>query len=171
MVVVARPLSPVTGHEMIRQTFSSGGLHQVSPHRYIETTSFYLDILSPISLPAPTSTATMTTISPEGLQGLLEALEIGTPNPAFTSVDIHNNPVGIYFSHIAQILVQLTECEPRVAYDSISWANDFSHLVVVTPRLRLRDVNPEELAADLQQRVIFIINTSCKKAPELTQYL
>src|ERR1700722_3268893 len=49
--------------------------------------------------------------------------------------------------------VQLTECVPQVAYDSIHWPNDTGDLAVVLPRLRLKDVNPNDLAVELRQKV------------------
>jgi arginyl-tRNA synthetase len=59
----------------------------------------------------------------------------------------------IYLSYLAEILVQLTGCMPQVAYESIQWSNEFGDLVVVAPRLRLKDVNANELAIDLKMRV------------------
>jgi arginyl-tRNA synthetase len=61
--------------------------------------------------------------------------------------------MGIYLSYLSEILVQLTECAPQVAYESIQWPNEFCDLVVVVPRLRLKGVNPTELAIDLKKRV------------------
>ncbi len=101
---------------------------------------------------------TMTTVTSNGLQSLLGAIGVGSIPLAFDWADIYNNPLGIFTTHLADVLVTLTECEPKVAYDSISWSNDMSHLVVVAPRLRIRDTNSEDLAADLQQRVCLIVH-------------
>jgi arginyl-tRNA synthetase len=61
--------------------------------------------------------------------------------------------MGVYLSYLAEILVQLTERAPQVTYESIQWPNDLGNLVVVLPRLRLKDVNPNELAVELKKRV------------------
>ena len=95
----------------------------------------------------------MSTVSIEGLQALLEAMDLDGPDLASKSPDIQYNPLSICFRHLADALVQLTNCDQQVAYKSISWSTDMTHLVVVVPRLRIRDVKAEDLAADLQQRV------------------
>jgi hypothetical protein len=95
----------------------------------------------------------MATLSSEGLQALLGEVGVESPIPPFPSADTHNSPMGIYLSYLAEILVQLTECEPQVAYDSIQWPNEFGDLVVVLPRLRRQDVDPSDFAVDLKQRV------------------
>jgi arginyl-tRNA synthetase len=95
----------------------------------------------------------MATLSSDGLQALLEGIGIERPIPSFPQADVRNSPMGIYISYLADILVQLTECEPQVAYESIQLPNDFGDLVVVLPRLRLKDVSPNDLAIELKQRV------------------
>jgi arginyl-tRNA synthetase len=95
----------------------------------------------------------MATLSSDGLQALLEGIGIERPIPSFPQADVQNSPMDIYKSYLADILVQLTECEPQVAYESIQLPNDFGDLVVVLPRLRLKDVKPKDLAIELKQRV------------------
>jgi arginyl-tRNA synthetase len=95
----------------------------------------------------------MGTLSINGLQALLGGVGAESPIPSFPSADIQNSPIDIYVSYLAKIIVQLTECEPQVAYDSILWPDDLSDLVVVVPRLRLKDVNPHELAVELNRKV------------------
>ena len=95
----------------------------------------------------------MATTTPDGLQALLTAVGVEDPIPSFPLADTQNNPLGIYLSHLAEALVQLTGCEPQVAYDSIHWPNEQCDLAVVLPRLRLQDAKVEELAAELIQRV------------------
>jgi arginyl-tRNA synthetase len=95
----------------------------------------------------------MGTHSADGLHALLGGVGAKTPIPSFSSADIQNCPMDIYISYLAEILVQLTECEPQVAYESILWPDDFCDLVVVVPRLRLKSVNPNELAVELNKRV------------------
>lgn len=95
----------------------------------------------------------MATLSPEGLQGFLEALEVEFPHTDQALIDMVNNPMDIYRYHLAEILIKLTECEQQVAYKSVIWANDMSHLVVIAPRLRVKGIKSEDLAADLHDRV------------------
>jgi hypothetical protein len=95
----------------------------------------------------------MATTTPDGLQALLAAVGVEDPIPSFPLADTQTNPLAIYLSYLAEILVKLTECEPQVAYDSIHWPNEQGDLAVVLPRLRLQDVKLEKLAADLIRRV------------------
>ncbi|KIY01981.1 uncharacterized protein Z520_02119 [Fonsecaea multimorphosa CBS 102226] len=94
----------------------------------------------------------MATTSTEGLYGFLEVMGIEDPSFVSATTELYTNPLAIYFSHLAELIVQLTDCEKDIAYKSIVWANDMTHLVVVAPRLRLKGVDSEDLAADLQQR-------------------
>ena len=95
----------------------------------------------------------MSTLSTDGLQTLLGRVGAECPIPSFSSADIENSPMDIYLSYLAQILVQLTGCEPQVAYESILWPDDFCDLVVVVPRLRIKDVKPTESAFELNKGV------------------
>jgi hypothetical protein len=101
----------------------------------------------------PITAAAMATLSSDGLQTLLAEVGVESPVPPFPLADIQNSPMGIYLSYLAEILVQLTECVPQVAYGSIQWPNDLGDLVVVLPRLRLKDVKPNDLAVELKKRV------------------
>jgi arginyl-tRNA synthetase len=101
----------------------------------------------------PITAATMATISSGGLQALLRRVGIKTPVPLFPSADTQNSPMAIYLSYLAEILVQLTGCAPQVAYESIQWPNELGDLVVVIPRLGIKDVSPNVLAVDLKKRV------------------
>src|SRR2546423_2674349 len=105
----------------------------------------------------------MATLSSDGLQALLRRVGVERPIPSFPLADIQNSPMGIYLSYLAEILVQLTGCVPQVAYESIQWPNDLGDLVVVVPRLRLKDVNPNDLAVELKKRVgwhaLFLLRT------------
>jgi hypothetical protein len=105
----------------------------------------------------------MATTSSEGLQRLLDSIGIPGQNLESISSDIHNDPLAICFSHLADLLVQLTDCERHVAYKSIVWAPDLTHLMVVAPRLRLKDIKGADLAADLQHRVSFVDACVCNE--------
>lgn len=95
----------------------------------------------------------MATLSTQGLEALLVGVGAESPIPLFQAADVQNSPMGIYLSYLAGILVQLTECPPQIAYESIQWPNEIGDLVVVVPRLRLKNVNANELAVDLKKRV------------------
>ena len=95
----------------------------------------------------------MATTTTEGLESFLEALSISSRSLASIAPDIYSDPLSLCYSHLAELLVQLTECEQHVAYKSIVWASDMTHLVVVAPRLRVKGVKPDDLATDLQQKV------------------
>ena len=95
----------------------------------------------------------MSTVSTDGLQALLGGVGAECPIPSFSSADIQNSPMDIYLSYLAEILVKLTGCEPQVAYESILWPDDFCDLVVVVPRLRVKDVDPTKFAFELNKGV------------------
>jgi arginyl-tRNA synthetase len=103
----------------------------------------------------------MATLSSDGLQALLGGVGVESPIPPFLLADLQSSPMGIYVSYLAEILVQLTECEPQVAYQSIQWPNDLGDLAVVLPRLRLKDVDPNDLAVELKKRVGLDVHFSC----------
>lgn len=94
----------------------------------------------------------MATLLSQGLQELLIGVGVGSPIPTFQFTDAQHSPMSIYLSYLADTLVQLTNCTPQVAHESIQWPNEFGDLVVVAPRLRLKDVNASELAIDLKKR-------------------
>lgn len=95
----------------------------------------------------------MATLTPNGLQGLLDNVGFDGSIPLFPLADIQNSPMDIYLSHLADTLVTLTGCDPQHAYDAIQWPNDMGDLVVVIPRLRLKSIQPSELALNLQGAV------------------
>lgn len=98
----------------------------------------------------------MATRSFDGLQGLLESIGVEETIPSFPLADILQSPMDIYLSFLANALVQLTGCDPLHAWDAIQWPNDFGDFVVVIPRLRLKDINNEDLASELQATVCTI---------------
>jgi arginyl-tRNA synthetase len=98
----------------------------------------------------------MATRSSDGLHALLQGVGVENAVPSFLLADIQNSLMDVYLSYLAGILVQLTECEPQVAYESIQWPNDLGDLVVVLPRLRLKDVKPSDLAVELKTKASVI---------------
>jgi arginyl-tRNA synthetase len=95
----------------------------------------------------------MATLSSDGLLALLVGVGVESPIPPFPLADPQSSPMDVYLSYLAEILVQLTECVPQVAYQSIQWPNDVGDLVIVLPRLRLKGVTPNDLAVELKKRV------------------
>ncbi|KAI1623174.1 arginyl-tRNA synthetase [Exophiala viscosa] len=94
----------------------------------------------------------MASLTLDGVQALLKHLNLEGTVSFSTIADIQSNPLDIYQANLAEILVQLTNCEPQSAYDSILLPNDLGDLTVVLPRLRLQDVDLEKLAGDLRQK-------------------
>ena len=95
----------------------------------------------------------MATLSPTGLRALLGGLEVESSIPSFDFTDSKNSPMSIYLSYLVDILVQLSDCTPQVAYQSIQWPNESGDLVIVAPRLRIKDTDASELVVDLKKRV------------------
>jgi arginyl-tRNA synthetase len=95
----------------------------------------------------------MATLQADSLKLLLNRLGVEDSSNSFPSADVLTRPLDIYRAHLADVLVQLTDCEPQVAYDSILEPNDYGDLEVVIPKLRLKGSNPKELAFNLAQKV------------------
>jgi arginyl-tRNA synthetase len=97
----------------------------------------------------------MATTELAGLQALLGRLGLDTEIPKCPETDVLAHPVDIYRSYLANILVTLLECDPRIAYESIQPATEITDgdLTIVVPRLRIKDTKPKELAAELGIRV------------------
>jgi arginyl-tRNA synthetase len=96
----------------------------------------------------------MATTDLVGLQALLGRLGLETEIPTFSETDVLTHPVDIYRSYLAHILVNLLECDPHIAYESIQPAEiTDGDLTIVVPRLRIKDTKPKDLAAELGHRV------------------
>lgn len=96
-----------------------------------------------------------TTCSVSGIENLLGRVGLDTPIPEFPGADIVHNPQDIFRVYLADTLEKLLHCDRMVAYDAIQTSNvtGMGDLVIVAPRLRLKDVRPEDLVKDLLQRV------------------
>lgn len=95
------------------------------------------------------SNGSMASLASDGLHALLASVGETQPLPKYTCADIQNSAMDIFVSYLTEYLIQKTGCDEQVAYDSIQWPNDVGDMVVVLPRLRLRDSQPEDLAAEL----------------------
>ncbi|EXJ59904.1 hypothetical protein A1O7_04051 [Cladophialophora yegresii CBS 114405] len=94
----------------------------------------------------------MATLDADSLQVLLDGLGVDDTGRSFPAADVLTRPLDIYRTHLAQVLVKLTDCEPQLAYDSIQEPNDYGDLEVVIPRLRLKGSDPKELALNLAEK-------------------
>ena len=119
---------------------------------WVALTSVLLECSLALSNFTPSLPA-MATLKSDGLQALLNKLGVESFVTTFPSTDLLTRPLDIYRSHLADILVQLTACNPQVAYDSIQEPNDYGDLEVVIPKLRLKGSNPKELAVELAEKV------------------
>jgi arginyl-tRNA synthetase len=92
-----------------------------------------------------------------GLENLLASLSLAQPTPTISGATILCNPLDIYRTYLAESLVRLTNCDPKVAFEAITPSNDASNgdAVVILPRLKLptRTMNPKELGFDIIRRV------------------
>jgi arginyl-tRNA synthetase len=104
----------------------------------------------------------VTTCSVSGIENLLGKAGLDTPIPEYPGADIVHNPQDIFRVYLADTIQKLTNCDRLIAYDAIQTSNvtGMGDLVVVAPRLRLKDVNNEDLAKDLLQNVRIYHNES-----------
>lgn len=96
-----------------------------------------------------------TTCSVGGIENLLGKAGLDTPIPDFPGADIVHNPQDIFRVYLAELVQKLVNCDRLIAYDAIQTPNvtGMGDLVIVAPRLRLKDTRPEDLVSDLAQRV------------------
>ncbi|KAH7156416.1 hypothetical protein EDB81DRAFT_646578 [Dactylonectria macrodidyma] len=104
---------------------------------------------------SPHFIAVMATCTVNGLQDLLGKAGLDTPVPDFPGSDIVHNPQDIFRAYLADTLQKLVEVDKAVAYDAIQPSNmtGMGDLVIVSPRLRLKDIKPKDLVSDLAHRL------------------
>lgn len=73
--------------------------------------------------------------------------------PRFPDADLLRDPMSIFVSYLAGTLAELTQTDPDVAFGAIQWPNDESDLVIVLPKLRLKNVDAKVLASELMHKV------------------
>jgi arginyl-tRNA synthetase len=95
----------------------------------------------------------MTTLELSGLVTTLEGLGLG-PIPQFSESHVLNRPLDIGRSYLADILQNLTECDPNLGYKSIQVPNDIftADLMVPLPKLS-RGEYSQSFSDGLRQRV------------------
>ncbi|KAF4343206.1 arginyl-tRNA synthetase [Fusarium beomiforme] len=96
-----------------------------------------------------------TTCSVSGIENLLGKAGLDTPIPEYPGADIVHNPQDIFRVYLADTLQKLLNCDRQVAYDAIQTSNitGMGDLVIVAPKLRLKDIKAEDLAKDLLQKL------------------
>ncbi|KAI9831330.1 MAG: hypothetical protein M1819_005104 [Sarea resinae] len=96
-----------------------------------------------------------TTLTVPGLESLLSKLGLAVPIPQFNDAHVLEKPVDIYRSYLAEIFARLTNADPSLVYDSLQWTQGHAKgdLVLVIPRLRLKNIRPDEFAEELAAKV------------------
>lgn len=97
----------------------------------------------------------MATCSTLGLDNLLRNAGLETPVPAFPGADLLHNPQDILRAYLAETVGGLTGCDRLVAYEAIQASNvtGMGDLVLVTPRLKLKNSKPKELVKEIAFQV------------------
>lgn len=96
----------------------------------------------------------MSTLELDGLSGLLEGLSLSEIPATGYNADVLSNPLEVYRSVLAALLVTLVDCEESDAYKSIQWPNSIFNgdISVTLPRLR-PGCKPAELSSELVDKV------------------
>lgn len=97
----------------------------------------------------------MASTSIQGLEALLQSLKVSTPIPQFPQANVLSAPADIYRSYIAEVIQKLVDCDKDTAYDTVQWANAATNadLMLITARLKLKGINPKQLAEDIVSKV------------------
>jgi arginyl-tRNA synthetase len=97
----------------------------------------------------------MATCTIDGLRDLLADAGVATPVPDFPGADLAHNPQDIFRAYLAHRLQKLVDCEAEVAYAAVDGSNvtGMGDLVIVSPRLRLKNTKPKDLVVDLASKV------------------
>jgi arginyl-tRNA synthetase len=74
----------------------------------------------------------------EGLENALSKLSVENGIPQYDGADTLHNPLDVGRSYLAELLCNLVDCEPNVAYRSIQCPNDITKgdFTVTLPKLR-----------------------------------
>ena len=95
----------------------------------------------------------MSTLSLEGIQTLLAEVGVEDPLIVHDDLDVLNDLLDVYRSHLAGFIARETRCTLEVALKCLQWPSEMGDLTAVLPRLRLRDVIATDLATELAVKV------------------
>jgi hypothetical protein len=93
-------------------------------------------------------------IAMESLERNVAALGLGAP-ATHTSSQTFTNPLDLFRSYLAEILVDIADCSDSDARKAIQWPNNVFNgdLAVVLPRLK-PGVKADKLAVDIMEKVL-----------------
>ncbi|KAJ4301026.1 hypothetical protein N0V90_003115 [Kalmusia sp. IMI 367209] len=88
-----------------------------------------------------------------GLEAALQSVSFEASIQQHNDADVLNNPLDLCRSLLAELLSELIECEPSVAYRSIHWPNNIFNgdLTVTLPKLRSGS-KPNEFGLEIRKK-------------------
>ncbi|KAH8704242.1 arginyl-tRNA synthetase [Talaromyces proteolyticus] len=96
------------------------------------------------------------TLNNQGLETLLQNLEVDGPLPVFPSISSYplENPMDIYRLYLTHATNQIIECDSANIYDSLQRPTNASKcdLTLVVPRLGIRVKKPDEFAVEIASK-------------------
>ncbi|EGE84389.1 arginyl-tRNA synthetase [Blastomyces dermatitidis ATCC 18188] len=97
----------------------------------------------------------MATLAINGLETLLQSLEVEIPVPTFPTANNVANPVDVYRCYVAKVVKQGVKCDEDTAYNAIQRTQVLAHgdVMVVVARLRLKGANVDQVALDLSSKL------------------
>ena len=99
----------------------------------------------------------MTSLTLQGLQSLLHTIGVdySIPPSDFPQANVLINPIDIYRCYLATFIAKIVGCDAQLAYDALQWTTTLvkGDLVMVVPRLRLKGVQPNQLAIEIASKV------------------
>lgn len=99
------------------------------------------------------------TLESQGLEALLRNLQVETPLPSasISSSPLHN-PVDVYRLSLVELISQILNHDKAVVHDAVQRTIVISKgdLALVTPRLKIKGRNPNELAVEIASKVCIV---------------
>jgi arginyl-tRNA synthetase len=104
----------------------------------------------------------MASLSLSGLQALLHGVGVddSIPTSDFPQVNVLINSIDIYRCYLAKFIAKIVGCDTQLAYDALQWTATLAKgdLVMVVPRLRLKGVQPNQLAIEIASKVLIVFS-------------
>jgi arginyl-tRNA synthetase len=84
----------------------------------------------------------------------LESLQLDSNVHDIPAADLRSKPLDIYRTHLARHLAEVLQCDASLAYETISFPREGvpGDLEVTLARLKLKNANLKELAADVTKK-------------------